>query len=84
MSEDDDRLFAENVDDGAKWIGRIKHSLGLLVKGDESKRQDTDEEDSQDSNVDSLDSFIKNLADDEVVDMKKVKSQVYKDSEDPY
>lgn len=30
ISEDNDRLFVENVDDVAEWVGMIKHTLRLI------------------------------------------------------
>ena len=54
MGEDDDRLFEENVDEEAEWIGRIKQTLGLSEDGDDSVGVDSDEEVSKESDVDSL------------------------------
>lgn len=54
IGEDDDILFAENVDEEAEWIGSYKQTLGLSEDGDDSVGQDYDEEVSKESDVDSL------------------------------
>ena len=84
FGEVDDKLFSENVDAGAEWLGRLQQHLGLTNEDDISE----DKSDSDAGIVDTSDSdFLYMLFEDifaeDVPGMKKIKWPVYKDCDDP-
>lgn len=77
---DDDMLFANNIDEGVEWVGRIREDLGL----DREVADHVSDKERADSDCDDTDSLPEIDFEEELEALKRKRAfPVYKDSEAP-